>query len=66
MRSRIDVSLLTAESREIYIGEHIVGRRAMPPIGDRAYRGGTGIIVIAVDKPRVQRRRDSITRERGV
>lgn len=48
---RIDVSLLTAESREIYIDEHIVGRYG-EPIGDRACRGGTEIIVIASDKPR--------------
>lgn len=49
MNVRIGVSLLTAESREIYIGEHIAGRHG--PLGDRACRGGTEIIVIASDKP---------------
>jgi len=60
---RIDVSLLTAESREIYIGEHIVGQRG-EPIGDRACRGGMEIIVITSDKPRATSMRFHYMRER--
>lgn len=59
MRSpRVDVSLLTAESREIYIGEHIVAR-SYAAIVDRARRGVAEIIVLPVTS-RVQRPRDPI------
>jgi len=60
---RIDVSLLTTKSREIYISEHIVGRHGRP-IGDRACRGDIEIIVIASDKSRATSTRFHYVRER--
>jgi len=60
---RIDVSLLTTKSREIYISEHIVGRHD-GPIGDRTYRGDIEIIVIASDKSRATSTRFHYVRER--